>query len=97
MILLPRAVGTVNAPPLMDVPGAAVVNVRVWQTLQPTELNNESPRVAAAGIGFCRPGARVAAMKSANANTSPPSSSGSWTGSKGDGKVTFITPSAVLA
>ena len=29
--------------------------------------------------------------------TSPPSSSGSATGSKADGKVTFITPSAVLA
>src|SRR6185369_8055849 len=97
MILLPRAAGTVNAPPLIEVPGAAVVKVRVWQTLQPTELNNESPRVAAAGMGFCRPGARVAAMKSANANTSPPSSSGSATGSKAEGKVTLTTPSAVLA
>jgi hypothetical protein len=97
MILFPRAVGTVNAPPLMAVPGAAVMNVRVWQTAQPTEVNNESPRWAAAGIGFCLPGALVAAMKSANANTSPPSSSGSATGSKADGKVTLITPSAVLA
>src|SRR4030095_15982461 len=97
MILLPRAVGTVNAPPLMDVPGVAVVNVRVWQTEQPTEVNSESPRVAAAGIGFCLPGALVAAMKSANARTSPPSSSGSATGSKADGNVTLITPSAVLA
>src|SRR4029453_9157625 len=97
MILLPRAVGTVNAPPLMEVPGAAVTNVRVWQTAQPTLVNSGSPAVAAAGIGFWRPGARVAAMKSANASTSSPSSSGSATGSKGDGNVTLITPSAVLA
>src|ERR1051325_2184155 len=96
MILLPRAAGTVNAPRLIKVPGAAVTKVRVWQTLQPTALKSESPRVAAAGIGFWRPGARVAAMKSANASTSPPSSSGSATGSKGDGNVTLITASAVL-
>src|SRR5215470_4947503 len=97
MILLPSAVGTLNAPPLINVPAVAVVKVRVWHTEQPTEENNASPRWAAAGIGFCRPGARVAAMKSANASTSPPSSSGSCTGSKADGNVTLITPSAVLA
>src|SRR5687767_5414901 len=96
MILLPSAAGTAKAPSLIKVPGAAVTNVRVWQTAQPIAENSESPRVTAAVIGPLR-GARVAAMKSAKASTSSPSSSGSGTGSKADGKVTLITPPGVVA
>src|SRR5713101_1480378 len=43
MILLPRAVETVSAPPLMTVPGGAVWNVGVWHLAQPIELKNPWP------------------------------------------------------
>jgi hypothetical protein len=35
MILLPRASGTVNAPPSMEVPGGAVTMALTWQVAQP--------------------------------------------------------------
>jgi hypothetical protein len=43
MILLPRAAGTWNVPPLIDVPGGAVVIEGVWQLAQPIWLNSDSP------------------------------------------------------
>src|SRR6185503_7025661 len=47
MFLSPSAGGTVNAPPLITVPGGAVVIVRTWQTAQPIRLNRLEPLRAA--------------------------------------------------
>jgi hypothetical protein len=51
MILLPRAAGTVNTPPLIFAPGRAVVIEGAWQTVHPTLLNNASPAKTSAVIG----------------------------------------------
>ncbi len=80
MSLLPSAAGTVIVLPLIFVPGLAVRSVGVWHTGQPTFANSASPALTAALIAP-RGGAFVERMKSANATTSTPSSSGSRTGS----------------
>src|SRR6266498_2197471 len=80
MILLPSAAGTVKTPPLIFVPGRAVVMDGVWQTAQPTLLNNAPPATTSTEIGPLG-GALVERIKSAKATTSTPSSSGSATGS----------------
>jgi len=41
--LLPSASGMVEFPPLITVPGAAVVNVGTWQVSQPILANSVSP------------------------------------------------------
>jgi hypothetical protein len=43
MILLPRVSGKTNPPPLIGVPGGAVVIDGVWQLAQPIALNRDSP------------------------------------------------------
>src|SRR5215471_18742823 len=77
MILLPRAFGTVKAPPLMSVPGAAVVRVEMWQMSHPIEWKSEAPAwaLAVAAKTVSREGALVARMKRANASMSPSGSS----------------------
>src|ERR1700682_703220 len=45
MILLPRAAETVSAPPLMTVPGAAVVIVPTWHRAQPIWLKRLLPAI----------------------------------------------------
>src|SRR5919198_1933915 len=87
MILLPSAAATVNTPPLIFAPGCAVVMEGVWQIAQPILLNNASPASTSAEIGP-RGGALVERIKSANATTSSPSSSGSATGSYPEPKPT---------
>src|SRR6266571_147950 len=72
MILLPRAGGTVNAPPLIRVPGGAVVSDCMWQMSQPTEWKSEAPTCASlvdANLAS-REGAFVALMNRAKASMS---------------------------
>src|SRR5262252_9206193 len=77
MILLPSAAGTVNAPPLMTVPGAAVVIDATWQVVQPIESNEFAPAFASAvaASAASRGGAFVERMKAANSSMSPSLSS----------------------
>src|SRR6266850_7092300 len=92
MFLLPRAAGTVNAPPLITVPGGAVAIVRTWQMLQPTELNRLSPAIASevAARTVSRGGALLVRMNSVNfATSTPPASSGSGTVSKAATEAPF--------
>src|SRR4051794_17072786 len=69
MILLPRAAGTVNAPPLMIVPAGAVVIEVTWQMLQPTALKRDAPVCASdvAARAASRGGAFDERMNSAKA------------------------------
>ena len=60
MILLPSAFGTVNSPPLIFVPGRAVVMDGVWQTAQPVWLNSASPAEDVSGYRSSRRGFRRA-------------------------------------
>src|SRR5262249_9209920 len=77
MILLPSSAGTVNAPPLITVPAAAVVMSRVWQMLQPIVVNRFEPATASAvpASAASRGGALVARMNAVNASMSPSLSS----------------------
>src|SRR6266436_7984540 len=72
MILLPRAAGTVNAPPLMSVPAGAVVRLVMWQMSQPTAWKSEPPvwasEVAASLVS--REGTLLALMNWAKASMS---------------------------
>ena len=79
MTLLPSASGTVNAPPLITVPTAAVVMFGTWQMPQPIALNRFDPATASpvpASTVF-RGGALVERMKLANTSMSFVVSSGS--------------------
>src|SRR5262245_32222109 len=84
MILAPSAAGTLNAPPLINVPGGAVVIDRTWQTAQPIMLNILLPALAAIVLNRATSGggALDARIKRANISTSSPLSSGSGTVSK---------------
>ena len=46
MILFPSALATLSAPPLMTVPGAAVVMSGVWHVAQPISLKIRFPSLA---------------------------------------------------
>src|SRR5437868_14468866 len=72
MILLPNALGTVNAPPLMTVPGGAVVIEDTWQMEHPIALNSCCPCCAAdvANNAESTGGALVARMNCANLSIS---------------------------
>src|SRR5229473_3542244 len=72
MILLPRAAGTVNAPPLISVPVGAVVIEAMWQISQPTAWKREAPTCASlvAARAASRDGALLALMNRANASIS---------------------------
>src|ERR1051326_8063889 len=83
MILFPSATGTVNVSPLMFAPGRAVVIAEAWQVAQQIWVKSPSPARTSGVIGP-RDGALVDRIKSANAITSSPSSSGSATGSNGE-------------
>src|SRR5882672_1890643 len=67
MTLLPRAAGTVNAPPLITVPVGAVVIDDTWQIAQPMEVNRLAPVTASAvaASAVSRGGAWLARMKRA--------------------------------
>src|SRR5207244_11009567 len=81
MILLPSDAGTMNAPPLMLVPTAAVVMLVTWQMLQPIWLNRFDPATASAvpASAASRGGALVERMKFAKTAMSLSTSSGSGT------------------
>src|SRR5215471_5093592 len=84
MILLPRAAGTVNAPPLITVPAGEVVIDVTWQMLQPIALKRDAPVWASdvAASAVSRGGALSARMKRAKTSMSLSVSSGSGTVSK---------------
>src|SRR5205085_7134 len=77
MFLLPRAAGTVNAPPLIKVPAAAVVIVRTWQMEQPTWSKSCEPVMASEVLAtaLSRGGALDERMKAAKALMSSSGSS----------------------
>src|ERR1044072_7080925 len=81
MTLSPSAAGTMNRPPLMNVPAGAVVIDWTWQMAQPIELNKLRPVWASAVAArySSRGGAVVALMNRATVSTPAPSSSGSAT------------------
>src|SRR6266496_3515850 len=87
MILLPRAAGTLNAPPLILVPAGAVVIERTWQMAQPIWLNRFEPAtMSELGVPFepssapgPRGGAFVARMNLAKATMSSSGSSPQFT------------------
>jgi len=72
IILLPSAAGTVNVPPLITDPDAAVVIERTWQTEQSRSSNRSEPGSVASfkTIALLRGGALVERMKRVNASTS---------------------------
>src|SRR5215472_3375273 len=80
MILLPRAGGTVKAPPFITVPAGAVVMLVTWQIAQPIELNICAPARASlvAARLWSRDGALVARIKRANLSISARPSAPGW-------------------
>jgi hypothetical protein len=84
--MAPSALETLSAPPLMLVPGVAVVVLGVWHVSQPMSLKIRLPFFAAkvAARFTSRGGALVDRMNNANSSTSTPLSSGSGTVSNSD-------------
>src|SRR5262245_13994755 len=82
MILLPRASGTEQAPPLITVPAGAVVIDERWQTAHPTRLNRLCPAWTAGVIGP-RGGTPVARRKRVKASTASPLGASAVAGSSG--------------
>src|SRR3954468_8428635 len=84
MILFPSADGTVSAPPLLLVPAADVVSVRVWHELQPIASNRFDPLTASAvpARAASRGGTFVERLNAAKMSMSLSASSTSGTVSK---------------
>src|SRR6476659_3081898 len=89
MILSPSAAGTMNLPPLKEVPTGAVVIDATWQRLQPMALNRLLPAttsdelITAESTG----GTLVDRMKRTKAPTSTPKGSAPVATSSGSATV----------